>query len=59
MDVHVKRAKRQGRQLDIYAHGRKLVSTLHFHGIEPTKVYTDFDEVPSDEQAERDGRQLH
>ena len=46
-----KRAKKLGKELDIYAHGRKLVSTLHFHGIEPTKVYTDFDEVPSDEQA--------
>jgi F-type H+-transporting ATPase subunit gamma len=51
VDVHAKRARRQGRQLAIYAHGRKLVSTLHFHGIEPTKVYTDFDEVPTDEQA--------
>jgi F-type H+-transporting ATPase subunit gamma len=48
VDVHIKRSKKAGRQLDIYAHGRKLVSTLHFHGIEPTKVYTDFDEVPSD-----------
>lgn len=50
VDVHVKRAKKLGKQLDIYAYGRKLVSTLHFHGIEPTKVYTDFDEVPSDAQ---------
>jgi F-type H+-transporting ATPase subunit gamma len=51
VDRHVKRAKKLGRELDIYVHGRKLVSTLHFHGIEPTKVYTDFDEVPTDEQA--------
>ena len=51
VDVHVKRAKKLGKELDIYVQGRKLVSTLHFHGIEPTKVYTDFDEVPSDDQA--------
>jgi F-type H+-transporting ATPase subunit gamma len=51
VDVHVKRAKKLGKELDIYVQGRKLVSTLHFHGIEPTKVYTDFDEVPTDEQA--------
>jgi F-type H+-transporting ATPase subunit gamma len=51
VDVHVKRAKKLGKELDIYVQGRKLVSTLHFHGIEPTKVITDFDEVPTDEQA--------
>jgi F-type H+-transporting ATPase subunit gamma len=50
VDVHAKRAKKAGQQLDIYAHGRKLVSTLHFHGIDPTKIYTDFDELPSEEQ---------
>jgi F-type H+-transporting ATPase subunit gamma len=53
VDVHVKRAKKLGKELDIYVQGRKLVSTLHFHGIEPTKVYTDFDEVPTDEQASK------
>jgi F-type H+-transporting ATPase subunit gamma len=51
VEVHVKRAKQLNKQLDIYAHGKKLVGTLHFHGIEPAKIYADFDDVPSDEQA--------
>lgn len=51
VDVHVKQAKKLGKELDIYVQGRKLVSTLHFHGIEPTSVLTDFDEVPTDDQA--------
>jgi F-type H+-transporting ATPase subunit gamma len=50
VDIHVKRAKKLGKELDIYAHGKKLISNLRFRGIEPTKIYTDFDEVPSDEQ---------
>jgi F-type H+-transporting ATPase subunit gamma len=50
VDVHIKRAKKLGKELDIYAHGKKLVSTLRFRGIEPTSIYADFDETPSDEQ---------
>jgi F-type H+-transporting ATPase subunit gamma len=48
LDVHLGRAKRMGKTLDIYTVGRKLASTLHFHHITPKKAYTEFDEVPSD-----------
>jgi F-type H+-transporting ATPase subunit gamma len=50
VDVHMKQAKKQGRDLDIYAHGKKLVGTLHFHGLEPAQAFNDFDEVPSEDQ---------
>lgn len=50
-DIHLSRAKRLGREVDVYACGRKLVNTLHYHHIKPKKVYTEFDEVPKDQLA--------
>jgi F-type H+-transporting ATPase subunit gamma len=50
VQVHVYAAKEMGRKLDIYAPARRLVSTLNYHGIIPTKIYHDLDEIPSDIQ---------
>lgn len=50
VQVHVYTAKEMGRKLDIYAPARRLVSTLNYHGIIPTKIYHDLDEIPSDIQ---------
>jgi hypothetical protein len=37
----LRRAKRLGKTLDIYLPDRRLVHTLEYHGIKPTKVYHD------------------
>lgn len=51
IDTHVRMAKRFGRELQIYAKGRKVLGYLDYLGIEPAYVYEDFDEVPMAEQA--------
>ncbi|OHB56530.1 MAG: ATP synthase F1 subunit gamma [Planctomycetes bacterium GWF2_50_10] len=51
LEVHLQRAKRAKKQIDIYACGRKLVNTLHYHNIPIKQVYSDFDEVPSEAQS--------
>ena len=55
IDVHVKMAKRFGRELKIYAKGRKVLNYLDAHGIKPAGVFDEFDEVPSAEQAKAIG----
>jgi F-type H+-transporting ATPase subunit gamma len=50
VEVHVERAKSLGKKLDIYVPRCKLESVLAFHGVTPTKVYTDVDEMPSNAQ---------
>jgi len=51
IDTHVKMAKRFGRELRIYAKGKKVLGYLDHLGIEPEQVYEDFTEVPTAEQA--------
>ena len=50
VDVHLGRARVLGKKLDIYVPDGKLVNTLHYHGVTPTKVYSNFEEIPSDSQ---------
>jgi len=50
LEVHVHRAKAQGRQLDIYMPRGRLETMLTFHGLTPAKVYADLEEMPSDLQ---------
>lgn len=47
---HLDRAKSLGKKLEIYAPDRRLVGLLNYHGITPAKIYSDMDEMPSDEQ---------
>jgi F-type H+-transporting ATPase subunit gamma len=51
IETHKKMAKRFGRKLNIYAQGKKVVTHLNNKGIEITKAYEDFEEVPSPQQA--------
>jgi len=48
--VHLNTAKEAGRKLDIYAPDRRLISMLSYHGIVPTKIYHNVDEIPSNIQ---------
>jgi F-type H+-transporting ATPase subunit gamma len=50
VEVHLQQAQARGKQLDIYVPRSRLESALTFHGVTPTKVYTDLDERPSDLQ---------
>jgi F-type H+-transporting ATPase subunit gamma len=50
VEVHVNAVREGGRKLDIYVASQRLVSTLNYHGIVPTKIYGDIDEIPSSEQ---------
>jgi F-type H+-transporting ATPase subunit gamma len=50
VDVHVQQAKARGRQLDIYVPRSRLEGILTYHGVTPTEVYTDLDEMPTDLQ---------
>lgn len=50
VEVHIEEAQKRGRQLDIYMPRCRLESVFAFHGITPTKVYTDLDERPTDLQ---------
>jgi F-type H+-transporting ATPase subunit gamma len=49
-EVHIEQAKARGTQLDIYVPRSRLEGVLAYHGVTPTKVYTDLDEMPSDPQ---------
>ncbi len=51
IDTHVKMSQRFKRDLRIYAKGRKVINYLEHRKITPAGVYSDFDEVPSAEQA--------
>ena len=55
IDTHVKMAKRFGRELKIYAKGRKVLNYLDHLGITPEKVYDEFAEVPTASQANEIG----
>ena len=55
IDTHVKMAKRFGRELHIYAKGRKVLSYLEHLKIKPAGVYDEFSEMPSTEQANQIG----
>ena len=50
VEVHLEQAQARGQQLDIYVPRSRLESAMTFHGLTPTKVYTDLDEMPSDPQ---------
>jgi len=50
LDVHIKRAKRFNKKLEIYAAGKKVLSFLKFRELEVKKFYDDFDEVPDHNQ---------
>ncbi len=50
LEVHVQQAKARGKKLDIYMPRGRLETALSFHGLTPTKVYTDLDEMPGDPQ---------
>lgn len=55
IDIHLKMARRFGRELKIYAKGRKVITYLEQQGIEPVHIYEDFQEVPTAEQANEIG----
>ena len=55
VDVHIKMAKRFGKQLDVYVQGAKAASMLAGKKVNVIKQYTDFNEVPSPEQAREIG----
>src|SRR5512136_2653526 len=44
VEVHVQQAKAVGRKLDLYVPRSRLEGVLAYHGLTPTKVYTDVDE---------------
>jgi len=50
--IHLNRAKKLDKKMDIYAPDRKLVNLMSYHGITPAKIYDDFDEMPSDTQVD-------
>jgi F-type H+-transporting ATPase subunit gamma len=50
VEVHVQQAKARNRQLDIYVPRSRLEGVMTFHGLTPTQVYTDIDEMPTDLQ---------
>lgn len=51
IETHMKMARRFGKKLEIYAQGKKVITHLNNRGIEITKGYDDFEEVPTAEQA--------
>jgi F-type H+-transporting ATPase subunit gamma len=53
LDVHVNRAKSLNKNLEVYATQSKLLGTLAYHHITPAKVYTGFEDVPSDSLIEQ------
>jgi len=55
IDTHVRMTKRFGRQLKIYAKGKKVLAYLDHLKIEPEKIYDEFAEVPTAEQANEIG----
>ena len=55
VDVHINMSKRFNRPLEIYVQGAKAASHLAGKGIEVVKQFTDFNEVPSPDQAREIG----
>lgn len=55
IDTHIKMAKRFGRELKIYAKGKKVLGYLEHLHIKPAHVYENFAEVPTPEQANEIG----
>lgn len=55
IDTHIRMAKRFGRELKIYAKGKKVLGYLEHLRIKPAHVYDDFAEVPTAEQANEIG----
>jgi F-type H+-transporting ATPase subunit gamma len=53
LKVHVNRAKSLNKTLEIHATESKLLGTLSYHGITPTKIHTGFEDIPPDAQIER------
>ena len=53
LKVHISRAKELNKDLEVYAPQSKLLGMLNYHGIKPTAVYTDFGDMPSDQQIRR------
>ena len=51
IETHMKMARRFGKKLEIYAQGKKVITHLNNRGIEITKGYDEFEEVPTAEQA--------
>jgi F-type H+-transporting ATPase subunit gamma len=51
LDTHIKMAKRFGRELRVYAKGKKVLGYLEHLKIKPFHVYDEFSEVPTAEQA--------
>jgi F-type H+-transporting ATPase subunit gamma len=51
LDTHIKMAKRFGRELRVYAKGKKVLGYLEHLKIKPYHVYDEFSEVPTAEQA--------
>ena len=52
VDVHIKRAKRFGKKLKVYAAGKKAIAYLRLRGIKIEHIFEDFDEVPSPQRAD-------
>ena len=52
LQIHIKKAKELNKQLDIYSTDSRILGMLEYHHIKPAKVYTGFEEVPSDELIE-------
>lgn len=50
LETHLNLSKSSNKKLDIYTTGGRLNSILSSHGVTPTKLYSDLDEVPSDAQ---------
>ncbi len=50
IETHLKMSQRFGRELKIYAKGRKITNYLEHRKIPTAGVYTDFDEIPSADQ---------
>lgn len=53
VEVHANMAKRFGRDLDIYAQGKKVISHLNNRKVELAGTYEDFEEVPSAQQTSK------
>jgi F-type H+-transporting ATPase subunit gamma len=50
LEVHIEQAKAHGNELDVYVPRSRLEGIMAYHGVAPTKVYTDLDEMPTDPQ---------
>ncbi|MBW8035731.1 MAG: ATP synthase F1 subunit gamma [Planctomycetes bacterium] len=55
IDTHINLARRFGRKLKVYAKGNRVINYLNGRGVPIAEKYTDFDEIPSPEQARRIG----